>query len=194
MMDILYLDDYINLYSYKHKKIIIVNPYKDTLRKGHVINKEKFIKKMEQVINEYHINKNIFNNNINVIINNSYSSIDKEILKEILEILNYKKINFIQEINYLDLDKKKLYINFNNRFFYIYNIDNQGKVKINYYDNNEINNLLITKIIKLYKKEKIYILGKNYIELVKLLKKEKIDYYFFEDSNNLFIKIILNNM
>ncbi len=193
-MDILYLDDYINLYSYKHKKIILVNPYKDTLRKGHIINKEKFIKKMEQVINEYHINKNIFNNNINVIINNSYSSIDKEILKEILEILNYKKINFIQEINYLDLDKKKLYINFNNSYFYIYHIDNQGKVKISYYDNNEINNLLILKIIKLYRKEKIYIFGKNYIDLIKILKKEKIDYYFFEDSNNLLIKIILNNM
>lgn len=193
-MDILYLDDYINLYSKKHNKILMVRPYKNTLKNGHIINKEKFIKKLMKILNEYQINKNIFNNAINVIINNSYSLIDKEILKEILELLNYKKVNFIQEINYLNINKNKLYINFNNSYFYIYSINKIGNVMINMYDNNEINSGLIKKIIKLYNKEKIYIFGKNYLELIKILNKEKIDYYFFENSEFLFLEVMIKNM
>ena len=194
MEDYLYLDDYINLYSKKYNKIIIIKPYKGTLKYGHIINKEKFIKKMNQVIDEYHINNNIFNNNINVIINNSFSIIDKEIIKELLLLLNYKKVNFIQEINYLNINKNKIYINYNETYFYIYNINNIGNIDIHIYVNNKINRSLIIEILNLLNKNKIFIFGKNYLELVNLLNKTSYEYYFFEESKNLLINLILKNV
>ncbi len=193
-MDILYLDDYINLYSKKHHKIIKIIPYKNTLKNGHIIDKEKFIKKMSKFLDEYQINKNIFNNTISIIINNSYSLIDKEVLKEVFELLYYKKINFIQEVNYLDIDKNKLFINYNNSYFYLYSINKNGNIQINIYDNNEINNFLISKIIKLYNKNKVYVFGKNYLKIIKILDENKINYYYFEDSENLFINLLIKNM
>ena len=193
-MDILYLDDYINLYSKKHHKIIKIIPYKNTLKNGHIIDKEKFIKKMSKFLDEYQINKNIFNNTISIIINNSYSLIDKEVLKEVFELLYYKKINFVQEVNYLDIDKNKLFINYNNSYFYLYSINKNGNIQINIYDNNEINNFLISKIIKLYNKNKVYVFGKNYLKIIKILDENKINYYYFEDSENLFINLLIKNM
>ena len=193
-MDILYLDDYINLYSKKHHKIIKIIPYKNTLKNGHIIDKEKFIKKMSKFLDEYQINKNIFNNTISIIINNSYSLIDKEVLKEVFELLYYKKINFIQEVNYLDIDKNKLFINYNNSYFYLYSINKNGNIQINIYDNNEINNFLISKIIKLYNKNKVYVFGKNYLKIIKILDENKINYSYFEDSENLFINLLIKNM
>ena len=69
MEDYLYLDDNINLYSKKNGKIYIVVPYKDTLKDGRIVNKEKFIKKFSELIKDLKINNNIFNNSISVIRN-----------------------------------------------------------------------------------------------------------------------------
>ena len=117
MEDYLYLDDYINLYSKKNNQIIKILPYKDTLKYGRIINKEKFIKKMITVLNDLKLNKNIFNNNITVIINKNISLSDKEIITDSLEALNYKKVKFINELDYLKLNKNKIYLVYNYHYF-----------------------------------------------------------------------------
>ncbi len=192
MNDYLYLDDYINLYSNRVNKLIQVFPYKDTLEKGRIINREKFLKKFNKIIKEYKLNNNIFNNNIDVIINKSLSLEDKMVIKDTLELLNYKKIKFISEIEYLNIDKKKLYIIYNYTYFYLYYIDYYGNLKILMYDYN-INKDLILKIIKLLNKEKTIIYGKNYLELLNVLNKAKINYYFYEKSENYILYRIIYN-
>ena len=194
MEDYLYLDDNINLYSKKNDKINIVIPYKDTLKEGRIVNKEKFIKKFSELIKDLKINNNFFNNSISVIINNNITLEDKEIIKDTLEILNYKKIKFIREINYLALNKDKLFISYNNSYFYFYSINYKGNTEMLVYDNNRINKELIVKIIKLLNKKKIYVFGKNYNELITILNDLNLDYYYFENSDNLILNLVIKKL
>ena len=51
MNNILYLDDYINIYNLKNNKLITIKPYKNTLENGLIIDKDKFNKKLKWIIN-----------------------------------------------------------------------------------------------------------------------------------------------
>ncbi len=188
MNNILYLDDYINLYSNKLKKIIVEKPYKNTLCNGRVIDTEKFIKKFIKIKENYKLNNSLLNENILVIINSNIKEVDKRILKEILEELNYKKIEFINELEIIKLNKNIIFINYNASYFSIYKVEYNGKIKLNLYENNDINKELILKIIELSNIREIIFTGKNYKELLNILKKSKYNYYYFEENDNLLIK------
>lgn len=188
MKNILYLDDYINLYSEKLDKTIIEKPYKHTLSNGRIINTEKFIKYFKIIKEKHKINNNIFSENIIVIINSKILEDDKIKLKRILEELNYKNIRIINELEILKINKKQLFINYNYSYFYMYYMDN-NKVKINMYENNFINRQLLLETIKLTNKNEILVTGKNLKELNNILKTCKYNYYYYEDYDNLFIKM-----
>lgn len=188
MKNILYLDDYINLYSEKLDKIIVEKPYKHTLSNGRIINTEKFIKYFKIIKEKHKINNNIFSENIIVIINSKIYEDDKIKLKRILEELNYKNIRIINELEILKINKKQLFINYNYSYFYMYYIEN-NKVKINMYENNFINRQLLLEVIKLTNKNEILVTGKNSKELDNILKTSKYNYYYYEDYDNLFIKM-----
>jgi len=193
MDNILYLDDYINLYNKKSNKLIIIKPYKNTLRNGFVIDKEKFVKKLNSTLEKNNL-KNVFiKEDIFIIINNLYSRQEKVFIKEVMEELEYKNINFIQEINYLKQDKKNVYINCNFKYFYLIYTNNLGNVEINLYKNDNINKCIIKNIIKLLNKEQVFLYGKNFKEIKSILEKEKINYYFFDEADNLLINFLLND-
>ncbi len=190
MENILYLDDYINLYLKKENKILMIKPYKDTLENGKIINREKFIKKMNKVLKERKIN-NFFNGEVTVIINSLINIEDKKILEYCLNELNYKKIYFIREIKYLKINQDNLFINCNETYFYFYYNDFRGNTKIKVYENDEMNREVLNKIIKFINKKEIYLYGKNINEIVEILNKEKVNYYYYEDSSNLIINLTL---
>ncbi len=193
MENILYLDDYINLYNIDCNKIIVYKPYKNSLNKGRIINKDKFIKIYNKMLKEYNLNNKIFGSNIRVILNKNIYEEDKNILINVLENLNYKNIVFTKEDKYLKISKNDLYIIYNYTYFYIYYMDNLGNIKTVMYELNDNIKLFLSNILESYQKKNIYIYGKNYQELKNILDKEKIDYYYFYDSDNLIIKIILND-
>ncbi len=191
MENILYLDDYINLYVKKENKIIIFKPYKKTLWEGKIIDREKFMKIYLKLLESNHLKNNILASRISVIINPSYKEEDKKLLQSILEDLNYKKITFLEEINYLKIGNKCIYCHFANTYFYFYYKDNLGKLKMKIYENDEINKELISEIIKLIGKNNIFIYGKNYQELALICEKNDYEYYYFEDASNFIITQIL---
>lgn len=193
MDNILYLDDFINLYSKKNHALIILKPYRNTLRNGMIIDRHKFIKKFQKIIDEYNLGSTFFNENIFIVINNLHTYEDKILLKDIMEELNYKNIKFIQETEYLKLNKDNIYINYNNSYFYILYINELGKIEVNLYKKDDINNGVIKYIIKSLNAKNIILYGKNIKELENILKKGKIDYYFYDDSDNLLIKFLLHN-
>lgn len=193
MKNILYIDDYINLYVGELNKIIVSKPYKNTLKNGLIADGEKYIKNFQKLSKEYNLNNGIFNNNIKVIINKECTLENKKTIINILEELNYKNIEFIQELEIIKLDKNKLYICFNESYFYIYYLDNLGKTKYLLYENNQINKTLLNRILQSINKKEIFIYGKNYLELNNILSNTKFNYYYFEDSENLILNYVIQN-
>lgn len=192
MENILYLDDYINFYNKKIDKIMVIQPYKNTLKNGKIIDRDKFIKKFNKFISDNNLKNNIFNNNISIITNNGTTEEDKKTFLEVFDELNYKNITFISEIDYLKIDKNSIYINYNYSYFYIYNINESGKVEISFFDLNKLGRNLMSYILNYFNKKKIFIFGKNYQELDKEIKNKKIQYYYFEESDNLILKKLLS--
>lgn len=190
-MDILYLDDYINFYT--NNKIYKIIPYKYTLREGMIINKEKFIKKMIKELNKMGIKNKIFTSSIKVIINNNYTKIDKEVIKDILSELNYKNVIFIQELDYLDINKNKILINCNYEYFYILFTDMYGNTELNLYKNDVYNKGIFINLIDNFYDRDIFLYGKNSSEFERILNVYKRDYYIYEEKDNLIMKKILNS-
>ena len=192
MDNILYIDDYINLYNKTNKQLLIVKPYKKTLHNGLIKDREKFIKKMNDTKEKYKLNDKLFEENICVIINKMYNKESKFLIKSLLEELNYKNVKFKNELDYIKINKKTVYINYNTSYFYLLYTDSYGDVKISLYDNNEINRKLIIFIIKEINKKEIIVYGKNYKEIINIFNKTNINYYYFENSENLVINFLVN--
>lgn len=193
MDNILYLDEYINLYNKKNNKLIVQKLYKNTLLNGLIIDKEKFILSYKKILTKNNYNNNFFCENILVITNNLYKNLNKQILKEILEVLGYKKIKFVNELDYLKLEKNKIFINYNFGYFYILYLNKYGNVELNLYKNDYLNKSMINELLKNFKNHKIFIYGKNYQEIENILKKKNLNYYFFEESDNLLINMLISN-
>lgn len=193
MDNILYLDDYINLYNKNSHKLIVTKPYKKTLESGFIIDKEKFIEKFNMILENHKLKNNFFSENIIVIINNMYNSQSKFLIKEVMEDLNYKKVTFINESNFLKINQNVIYINCNYEYFYFLYTGLEGNIQCNLYKNDLVNRNIIKYIIKLINKPKIILYGKNYKEIKNILEKSKIDYYIFEETENLIIKFLLNS-
>ena len=193
MENILYLDDYINLYN-KKKDLLIKNiPYKGTLKYGKIIDHIKFIKKYNKILENNKLNKNILGSSILVIINDSYTKEDKRIIKEALENLNYKRVVFKKELEYFKIKKNSILINANQDYINITYLENNGKVKVFNLEYNSFFKEILIDILKKFKNKIIYLYGKNYEELISILEKLKINYYYFEESENLILsKIILD--
>ena len=197
MKNVLYLDDYINFYSSKLNKIIIYKPYKNTFWMGRIINKKKFIINFLKLKEINGLNNSILSEEIIIITNKLIKDEDKILLNEVMEELNYKKITFINELEIIKIEKDSLFIFFNYSYFYIYYVKEDGKIKLIFYENNELNKMLIKYILKMFNKNDIFISGKNYNELINIIKDKKLNYFYYENNNNLFIenlKIMYNDL
>ncbi len=194
MENILYLDDYINFWNKKLNKILVIKPYKDTLLNGKIIDRDKFIKRFSKIIIDNKLNKNIFNNTITIIINSSYTKEDKRLLTNVFEELNYKNIKFVNEINYLNVNKNNLILNYNDTYFYFYYQNYKGNIDMLMLPNNNITSEFITDYIKLLKMKNVYLFGKSFLDIISKLDKEKINYYYYEESANLILNLILQNL
>jgi len=191
--NILYLDDYINFYNKKNNTLLIIKPYKNTLKNGIIIDREKFIMKMTKVLEKNRLNKNLFSEGVSVISNNLFNKESKLLIKQTMEELNYVKIDFIQETNFLKVNKDNIFINCNYEYFYILFNNSSGNVICNIYKNDAINKALIKSIIKLINKRNVILYGKNYKEIKNILEKNHIEYFRFEETDNLIIKFLLNS-
>lgn len=189
--NILYLDDYINLYISKEQKIIVSKPYKKTIKNGKIVNAKKFISSIERIKKENKIKTSLFKETITIIVNSSYNKEDKNLLKKIMNELNYTEINFINELDLLKIKKDELYIFYEYSYYRLYYLNDLKKIKMLEYERNEVNNELLDKIITMLKKDKIFISGKDTYKLVETMDKE-YNFFYYEDFNNLFIRLLLN--
>lgn len=194
MENILYLDDYINFYNKKKNSLIIEKPYKNTLENGKIINNDKFLKSIKKILDKNKIHPGLINEELTIICTSLFNKVDKNNLKNIMENLNYKKINFISELDLLKMNKNKLVINCNYSYYYFYYTDEGGNVSVNLYKNDNLNKSILKHLIKSTNKKEVILYGKNYKEIKNILEVNKIDYYFYEGSENVLINMLLKKM
>ena len=72
-------------------------------------------------------------------------------------------------------------------------MDEYGLINIINLKNNMIIKKVLNHIINLLNKNTIIITGKNYKELVNMLKKTKYNYLYYEENECLFINLFIKN-
>lgn len=164
MNNVLYLTDNVCFYKRERAQKIYKLFYTDQVLKfGKVADEDLFVKQTNKLLTQKKLINIFVNQNLTVIINDTYTKIDKEILKNCLEKLNFRNILFKEESSILDLNKNN-YISVNNEYIIIYyqneylqkvhklipsNFFKEYKQLINYI-NNELAN-----------KKRIYLYGNN---------------------------------
>ena len=126
-----------------------------------VINKELFIQEFEHILKTNKINNNILTDNIKIIIDATYSEIEKEDLSTIFKELSFNKIEFIDLLTLFILDSTELLIDISNNSIKIY-FDNEIILSnIYFYKYKAILNLYLKNIKDKYNIKCIKLFG-NY--------------------------------
>lgn len=191
-MNIVYIDDYINFYSDRLDNILKIIPYKDSIVNGQIIDKEKFIKKLKQVLGKAKLNNNLIGENIMVLTNGLTNVLNKETITEVFHELNYRKVDICNLKSILKIDANTIFVEANKTYYLFYYLDNIGKVKTICLKNDIFLKSFIEIILKELKKKKIIIVGKETMNALNYFKAAK-NYYYFENFYNFFIENFLSN-
>lgn len=149
--------------EYKREQIPSLSNYKIT-------NKIDFIDQLRTIIDKYKINNKLLTDNINIIIDNTYTKDDKDKIIDIFKELSFNNINLITNTDILHKNNNDLIINVSNKnikFYHKYkNIDENI-----YFDKYlEILTLYIKEYISKYKIKCIKLYG-DYKDIQKLINK-----------------------
>lgn len=160
--NIIYLtDEYIYFKNKKHKDIIKYKINNNVIYGGKISNIKNFIKTYEKLLNEYHLNNSLFGDSIKIIVNQTYTSSEITMLKNIFQIFNYRKIIIEKEMKYYKLTNKNSYINVFDNYISITYLDDFKKINNIYFETKLFKNEKdIIKFIKYTINNKdIYLLG-----------------------------------
>ena len=120
----------------------LINKYElNSVDNYKVINKSLFIEELQNILNQLNINKSILTNNINIIIDNTYSEVEKELLENIFKELSFNKIKFLSITKILKLTKEELLIDISLNNIKIYYLDELLEIRV--YFSQYIQNLSI---------------------------------------------------
>ena len=159
-----------------------------------IINKELFIKELTNIIDENKINNKIFTDNLNIIIDSTYSEFYLSNLEQIFKELSFNKIELINILDIIKLKNTELLIELSTNNLKI--ISNTITMNSNIYNqkHKSILNIYLKEIIKTYKIETIYMYGKyslsqKNIEYIERISGSKI--YIYTQSNLIPIKLLI---
>ncbi len=133
-----------------------------------VINKELFIKELNYILKKNKINTSLLTDNINIIIDNTYSKLDKEILESIFTELSFNKIKFINITKIFDIKKQELIIDISKNNIKIYYLNDVIEERIYFDKYLQILSILLKNIINIHNIKVIKIFG-NYCNDKKIL-------------------------
>ena len=183
--NILYLTD--NSIYYKTNKII-----KYPINQGIVINSKignikKFNKILEELLKSNKLNNSILGNKIKVIINNTWTKADIELLKNILINLNYRKIDFEYDYKYYHLNNKNAYLNILDNYMLLTIINEYHKIKTILINNDLFDSIdeKMDYIAKAINNKELFILGYGE-DLITIFNK-------FEEKYNITTYMFSNN-
>ncbi len=123
-----------------------------------IINKDDFINEISPILNNQNINKQILTDNINLIIDNTYTSIEKDIIINIFKELSFNNISFQNITDILNIKEQELIIDISTNNIKIYYINGVIEQKIYFNQYHQLLSILLKnikeshniKIIKLF--------------------------------------------
>lgn len=162
--NLLYMtDDIIYLKNRKKSNIIRYKISKNIIRNGRIYNISRFIKEYNKLLNDNHLNNNLFGDTIKIIINPLYNPADIAFLKQIMEKFNYRKIVFENETKRYKLNMQNAYLNTYDNYLFLSYIDEYKKIKSYFIPSNFFENIQeLLKYIKIkIKNRELYLIGKG---------------------------------
>lgn len=152
-------DDY--LYLKKKDKIIKYKLTKDVIYGGKVANINKFMKSLEKLLSENHLNNSLFGEKIKIIVASNYTPADITFLKNIMNCFNYRKISIDKELKYYKLNSTNSYVNVFDNYLNITFLDEYKKVNNIYIETKCFvnNDDLMSYLNYILGKKEVYLLG-----------------------------------
>ncbi len=134
-----------------------------------IIDKLIFLDEITNIFKENNINNHILTDNINIIIDNTYTKYDKETLKQLFIDLSFNEINLINLINILNIANHELIIDISHNIIKFYY--NNELLSINVYFN-KYKQILMMYLKDLIQNENIKVIKifGNYEDLSTLVK------------------------
>ncbi len=163
-----------------------VNNYK-------IIDKQLFIEEFSTIMEENNINNQILTDNINIIIDDTYSNNDKDNLNQIFKDLSFNQINIINLVNIFNIDNHELLLDISHNIIKIYYNNQTLSINIFFNKYKQILMMYLKDIIKDENIKTIKVFG-NYKELdslIKYLSKTIIkDIYIYSHPDIMPIKLL----
>ena len=150
-----------NLYLKKKDKVIKYKLAKDVIYGGKVANINKFMKSLEKLLSENHLNNSLFGEKIKIIVASNYTLADITFLKNIIICFNYRKISIDKELKYYKLNSTNSYVNVFDNYSNITFLDEYKKVNNIYIETKCFlnNDDLMSYINYILGEKDVYLLG-----------------------------------
>lgn len=150
-----------NLYLKKKDKVIKYKLAKDVIYGGKVANINKFMKSLEKLLSENHLNNSLFGEKIKIIVASNYTPADITFLKNIMNCFNYRKISIDKELKYYKLNSTNSYVNVFDNYSNITFLDEYKKVNNIYIETKCFvnNDDLMSYLNYILDKKEIYLIG-----------------------------------
>lgn len=150
-----------------------------------IINKELFIEEIQDILNILKINKNILTSNINIIIDTTYSELEKEIIENIFKELSFNKIKYLNMIDLFKINKEELLIDISLNNIKIYYLDEIIELKIYFSKYIQTLSIILKSIIKKHNIQVIKLFGNHcnnkIINQIEQITKKKV--YIYSQPN-----------
>ena len=157
-----------------------------------IINKDQFISETTQVLKDSKINNSLLTDNINIIVDNTYSIIEKDNITNIFTELSFNKITYLELTKLFNLKKQELLIDLSTNNIKIYYMNEVIDQKVYFNKYTQILSILLKNIIEIHSIKTIKLFGnkcnnKNIISLVE--KYSNAEVYIYSHPNQ--VPIIL---
>lgn len=118
-----FVDDYILFYSKNNRQKYKYKINSKALKHGKIANTKLFISNYRKFLKINNLNNNLFGDKIYIIVNPSYTKVDIEVLTNIFNSLNYRKVIIVSELKVTKLNNSNAYLNYNSNYAILSYID-----------------------------------------------------------------------
>jgi len=157
-----------------YKDKIFSYPFKNSVLKGEIINKDEFIQEFNKLVKKEKIKSKLFGNTITILKQPFYNEGYLFFLQNILEELGFIKINYmvmeelLDDNTYIEVNKTYMVIHAEKSFYFDFDVFNDIPFLINYFKN--------------YYKGNVVLFGKN--KNIPNIRVRNIFLYYYEDYVN----------